>query len=304
MAVIGITGGTGFVGRHLSAQLANDGHRVIVFSRNAAKNIDNQSIEYAYWNEDKKQCDVEALRQIDAMVHLAGAGLADKRWTEERKREIMRSRVHATAFIVEQLQRHANNCKTFIAASATGIYGPDRQGNHSFEEGDEPYTDFIADVCRQWEEASLKASTFARTVILRFGIVLGKDGGAFPRFATPVSWGVKPIFGTGKQKISWIHVSDLVSLIEYALANESISGIYNAAAPDVVSQHALMQAIARAEGKKCLPVYLPAFLLKMALGEMAEELLKSCNASGQKIADAGFAFKYPAIYGAIKAIVG
>jgi uncharacterized protein (TIGR01777 family) len=247
MKTIGITGGTGFVGQHLTRLLTEKGYHVVVFTRNIAIKSHQPGVSYAHWNSDVGECDNNAIRSLDAMVHLAGAGLADKRWTDERKKKIVESRVNVTDFLVSLLRAHGSNCKAFISASAIGYYGADKNGT-AFRESDPPGTDFLADTCVKWEHASFKAAEFTRTCVLRFGIVLGKEGGAFPKFAGPMVLGVMPILGDGGQIISWIEISDLAHLILYAIENHHMSGVYNAVAPQPVSNKELMLTIAKVKG--------------------------------------------------------
>ncbi len=303
MKTIGITGGTGFVGRHLTTLLINKGYNVVIFTRNAPKDRINQQLTYAHWDADKRECDINALKELQAVVHLAGAGIADKRWTEKRKKAIFDSRVTGTDFLVSQLKDYAPGCKTFIAASATGFYGPDQEEKIPFTETALPYNDFLGNTCKQWEMASQKASEFARTVILRFGIVLGKESGAFPQFAKPVSFGIMPVLGSGNQRVSWIAVNDLARLVVFALEHDRMTGVFNAVAPNPVSHRLLMSVIAKEKGGLKIPVPVPAFLLKILLGEMSAEVLKSCTVSAQKTMDTGFTFQHPDISSAVKTIL-
>jgi uncharacterized protein (TIGR01777 family) len=303
MSTIGITGGTGFVGQHLTDLLISKGHNVTIFTTQVAKKPTKTQVTYAHWNPKQGAFDINALKEIDAVVHLSGAGIADKRWTEKRKKEIVDSRVNGTDFLVTQLREHAPNCKTLVAASASGWYGPDRDGLIPFTETAPAYNDFLGNTCLQWETASSMAASFLRTAILRFGIVLGREGGAFPQFAGPMSFGIVPILGSGRQVVSWIEVDDLARLILFSLENESISGTYNATAPNPVTHKELMNTIARVKGRIKIPIPVPAFLLKIALGELSEEVLKSCTISDKKIQDAGFTFKHTDITHAVRAIL-
>ena len=304
MKTIGITGGTGFVGQHLLKLLADKGYKVIVFTTGSPKKYaENSGIRFATWNPGKGTIDQNAVSQLDAMVHLAGAGIADKRWKKKRKLEITSSRVEGTRFIVEQLKLHAPNCTTFIGASATGFYGPDN-GKKPFTEDAAPCNDFLGTTCRLWEEQTQKAASFARTVILRFGIVLGKESGAFPKFLQPMTMGVMPVLGSGGQMMSWIEVNDLAGMIVFALENEQVRGIYNAVAPHANSHWQLMHTMAKAKGGVKIPFHVPSALLKILLGEMSVEILKSCTVSAHKILEAGFAFKYPELEEAVKGILG
>ncbi len=299
MKTVGITGGTGFIGRHLTELLVEKGYKVIVFSRSAGKQSDKNT-SYAHWDPDKREIDSSALSKIDGIIQLAGASVAEKRLTEKRKQEIIDSRVQSTDFLIEQLSAHAPACKSFIAASATGFYGPDIAGATPFTENAPPYHDFLGETCRQWEVATANASSFLRTVIIRIGIVLGKGGGAFPEFARPLTFGVMPILGSGKQVVSWIDVDDLARMFLFILENERFSGIYNGVAPNPVTHKELMYAIAKEKGGLKIPVPVPAFALKVALGEMSTEILKSCTVSAAKTLGTGFTFEYPELTGTLQ----
>ena len=303
MSTIGITGGTGFVGTHLTSLLVSKGYKVVIFTRHLPKTTSKPPITYAHWDEDKGACDINGLKQLDAVVHLAGAGIADKRLTVQRKKEIVDSRVKGTEFLISKLKDYAPSCRTMVAASAIGFYGADVPGVASFTEKAPPASDFLADTCKQWEAASHKASAFLRTAILRFGIVLGKESGAFPQLAGPTSFGVVPILGSGTQIVSWIDVDDLARLILFTLEQQQLSGTFNAVAPNPVTHSELMKTIARVKGGIKIPVPVPAALLKMALGELSEEVLKSCTVSAEKTLSTGFIFNYPDITKAVTAIL-
>lgn len=298
MQTIGITGGTGFVGHHLSDLLRSKGYDVIIFSRSTQES-DNKQIKYAYWNPDQKQCDATALGQVDAMVHLAGASIAGQRWTPKRKKEIIDSRVASTRYLVQMLQIHAPNCKTLLCASATGFYGPDRPGLTPFTEEAPAYPDFLGEVCRKWEEASEDAAHFLRRVIVRFGIVLGRETGAFLEFEKPTRMGVLPILGGGNQTVPWIHIADLAAMIAFLLKENERYGVYNGVAPIPVSNKKLMKTIGQEKGGIKVPVPVPSFVLKMMLGEMSVEVLKSATVSAEKILRTGFSFTYPNIEKAV-----
>ncbi|MCD6012780.1 MAG: hypothetical protein K0Q79_2642 [Flavipsychrobacter sp.] len=299
MKTIGITGGTGFIGRHLTQLLVEKGYKVIIFSRSAGKKGDG-NVSYAHWDPDKREIDQAALGKIDGIIQLAGASVAEKRLTEKRKQEVIDSRVQSTNFLISQLKVHAPGCKSFIAASATGFYGPDRPGMMPFTEASPPYNDFLGETCRQWEAATEKAGNHFRTVIIRIGIVLGKDGGAFPELAKPLSFGVMPILGSGKQVVCWIDIDDLARLFLFMLENEGLSGIFNGVAPNPVTHKELMYAIAKEKGGLKIPVPVPAFVLKIALGEMSTEILKSCTVSAAKTLGTGFTFRHPDLSGTLK----
>jgi len=303
MKKIGITGGTGFVGRHLTALLIRNGYEVVVFTTGGIKKRKKQHISYSHWDPDKEECDVDIIKNIDTVVHLAGAGLADRRWKEQRKKEIISSRVKSTAFLVSVLNAHGISCKTLIAASAIGFYGPDSHYSSLFMEADPPFNDFLGNACKEWEAASESLSANIRRVVLRFGIVLGKGGGAMLQFTNPMSMGVMPILGSGGQVVSWIGIHDLVRLIQFTIEHDELSGIYNAVAPGHISHRQMMHTIAAEMGGVKIPVHVPSVLLKILLGEMSTEVLKSCTVSADKIINAGFVFDHPDIVSAVKAIL-
>ncbi|MBS1643984.1 MAG: TIGR01777 family oxidoreductase [Bacteroidetes bacterium] len=297
---IGITGGTGLVGSQLSRKLVDAGYNVVVFSR--SRESKEGRIEYALWNPEKKEIAISALSRLDGMVHLAGAGVADKRWTKQRKEEILRSRTDATDFIVESMKKYAPNCKVFVSASATGFYGQDRGGN-AFVECDHAGNGFLADVCTRWEQAAQAADSFARVVIFRFGIVLAVEGGVIPKFLAPMKLGLAAVLGSGRQMLSWVHISDLTCMIKTALRQEQYSGVYNAVSPGPVSNKELVQEIARQKGGNFFTLAVPGFVLRFMLGAAAGEVLASCTASSSKLAAAGFVFQFPDIKTAVCAVL-
>ncbi len=304
MKTIGITGGSGFVGTHLTDLLIEKGHNVIIFTRSTINQPKKPNIRYSLWEPHNGKCDLRLLKEIDAVVNLAGAGITDKRWTANRKKEIVDSRVESTNFLVQRLRDHAPQCKTFISASATGFYGPDEPGKIPFKEDAAACSDFLGQVCDAWEKAAHEAEAFERTTIFRFGIVLGKDGGAYKALAAPVSYGIMPILGSGKQMVSWIHIDDVSEMICHSIGDDSMHGIYNAVAPTPVTHKELMQSIARSKTSFKIPVPVPGFILKPLIGGAATEVLKSCTASADKILTTGYKFKFESIDKAMNNLAG
>lgn len=300
---VGITGGTGTVGTHVAAMLVNNGHQVTILSRNPPTGNTKPGYTYALWNAEKQQCDTNALQQLDAVIHLAGEPVAGKRWSAAQKEKIASSRVIGTRFLVDQLRQHAPNCKTMIAASAIGFYGPDAAPPVPFTEEAPAHNDFLGTICQQWEAEEHKADDFMRTVIIRIGLVMATEAGAFKEFVTPLSLGVMPILGSGRQVASWIHITDLARLMLFALDNSNMRGPYNAVAPHPVSNKELMKTVAHIKGGFHIPAPAPSFLLQLMLGEMSIEVLKSCTVSAAKTLGTGFSFTYPDIGSAVKELL-
>jgi uncharacterized protein (TIGR01777 family) len=297
MRTIGIFGGSGFVGAHIASQLREAGKEVIIFSRRPKQGTGD--VSFAQWDPSTKTIDAAAVAKLDAVVSLAGSGVVDKRWSKAYKQEILDSRVVSTHFLHEQLAKHAPDCRAFVAASATGYYGPDRAARGPFKEDDEPFHDFLADVCRQWEEASAAASDRYRTSIIRIGIVLGNEGGAYPQFAGPQRFGITPVLGSGRQIVSWIHVEDLAALFIRALTDEGWRGVYNGVAPSPAMHATIMKTIASVKGGLKIPIPVPGFALRIGLGESAIEVLKSCTVSAQHVLQSGFRFRFRDIRDAV-----
>lgn len=301
-----ITGGTGLIGTALTKLLLNKNYKVIILSRSAKESTIN-NLSYATWDVNKQTIEPGAIQQADYIVHLAGAGVADKRWTDKRKKEIIDSRTQSSALLVNALKENTNKVKAVVSASGIGWYGGDTiiPNPKPFTEIDLPETDFLGDTCKQWEASIEPVSALGKRLVkLRTGLVLSNEGGALPEFKKTIKFAIASILGSGKQIISWIHIHDMCRLFLYAIENEKLSGAYNAVSPSPVSNKNLTFALAKkAKGKLFIPVHVPAFVLKIVLGEMSVEVLKSATVSAQKIKDAGFQFTYPTIEAALNELV-
>ncbi len=302
MATVLITGGTGLVGTAVANLLTAKGYQVIILSRRSREGHGN--ISYAAWDPATRRIDVQAVQQADHIINLAGAGVADKRWSAKRKKEIVDSRVKSGELIVQTLRDHSNKVKTVINASGIGWYGDDagrQKGKKTFTEDAPVDSAYLGETCRLWEESIAPVRELGkRLVIFRIGIVLSRDGGAYVEFRKPVRFGITAILGNGTQMISWVHIEDLARLFLHAIENGSVDGVYNAVSPQAISNKHFMMALAsKVKGRFCIPFYVPSFLLKLMLGGMSVEVLKSATVSNTRISNTGFQFIYPSLAAAL-----
>jgi uncharacterized protein (TIGR01777 family) len=294
MQTILITGGTGMVGQSLTNVLLAKGYQVIVLTRQQ-KQSSRAHFSFAQWDLNKGWIDPAAIAAADYIIHLAGEGVADKRWTAARKKAILDSRVNSSALLVKAIKEYPNKVKAIVAASAIGWYGPDNEKSTAsgFVETDLVDSSFLGDTCQQWEESMYPVKALGiRLVTIRIGIVFNKMGGALAEFMKPAKLGAAAILGDGQQMVSWIHQQDLNRLMLFALEQEQVEGVYNAVAPDPVNNAILTKAIASRFHTWAIPFHVPSFILKVMLGEMSVEVLKSAKVSASKILAAGFKFDY------------
>ncbi|WP_299051060.1 TIGR01777 family oxidoreductase [uncultured Polaribacter sp.] len=283
MARILITGGTGLVGTRLSKMLSDRKHEVLILTRNPKKENEFK------WDLNSNYIDDKALLHTDYIIHLAGAGIADKRWTEKRKKVIIDSRVDTASLLYRKVNELKITLKGFISASGIGYYGA-KTSDIIYEENHNPGTDYIANVCVLWEAA---AEQFERlkipVTILRTGIVLSNKGGALDKMKTPI---ISPL-GTGDQYLPWIHLDDLCQLYINAVEN-NLTGIFNAVAPEHHTSKTFSKTLAKSLKRPYLGIGVPSFLLKLVFGEMAIILLKGSRISAKKIEKNGgdYSFRF------------
>ncbi len=287
MASILVTGGTGFIGTVLCNLLREKGHTVLILSRTKTDNPNT-----FYWNLRERYIDPEAIINANYIIHLAGEGIADKRWTPQRKKDLINSRVETANLLFEKVKELNPNLKGFISASGIGYYGA-ITSEKIYEENDAAGEDFISEICKIWEKASLQFEAInIRTVIFRTGVVFAKEGGALEKLSQPIKFGVGAPIGTGEQYIPWIHLEDLCNMYVKAIENTKITGIYNAVAPEHITNKALTKMIAKKLKKPLWLPNIPAFVMKLILGKMAVILLEGSRVSSEKIMASGFKFKY------------
>lgn len=286
MSSILITGASGLVGTRLTQLLLENGHQVSHLGRSKKSG----SVPSFVWDVNACTIDPEALRGIDVVVHLAGAGIADERWTEKRKCEILESRTKSTALLVSEINKGNNTVNTLVSGSATGYYGM-RPDSREFTEASEPGTDFLASVVIAWEHKADQLNKTKRLVKIRTGVVLSKNDGALNEIAKPIRLGFGAPLGTGNQLVSWIHLDDLCKMFMKAVEDTSMQGAYNATTGAVTNRE-LTKAIAKTLHK---PLWLPAvpgFVLKLVLGELADLVLLGNHVTSDKIRKTGFSFRF------------
>ena len=298
MASILVTGGTGLIGKKLCELLRNKGHKVTILSRNQVPKPNCY-----YWNLETNYIDAKAVVEADFIIHLAGASIADKRWTKERKTALIESRLQSTNLLFQKIKELNPYLKAFISASGVGYYGT-TTSTKIYEENDESGTDFLSEICKLWENASNQFKTLnVRTVILRTGLVFSEKGGAIEKISKPIKFGIGAALGSGKQYIPWIHIEDLCNMYIEAIENTEINGIYNAVAPEYITNKTLTKIIARTLKKPLWLPNIPTFVLKFILGEMAVILLEGSRISSKKIITVKFNFKYPTLTEALHNLI-
>jgi uncharacterized protein (TIGR01777 family) len=289
METVLITGGTGLIGRHLSKRLTGLGYSVSILS-SGTKPVGKY--ETYFWDYHTGKVDPKIISKANYIIHLAGANIGEKRWTKSRKQEIINSRVKSAELIYTCLKDKPNVCKAFISASAIGYYGS-VTSEKTFTETDSPSSDFLGTVCRLWESIADKFEELGiRTVKMRTGIVLTKQGGALAKMALPVKFGVGSAIGNGRQYMPWIHIEDLCSIYLKAIEDSKMQGAFNAVAPEHASNIEFMKTLANVLHKPFWVPNIPAYFLKILLGERADILLKGSRVSCEKLCNAGFQFRF------------
>ncbi len=283
-----ITGASGLIGTALTDMLLKAGYRVKHLGRRR-KEIPN--VTSYVWDIEKATIESEAFEGVEYIVHLAGANVGERRWTTQRKDEILTSRVGSTLLLNRWLEENQHTVKKIIAASAVGFYGM-KQRSTPYTEEDLPGKDFMAQVCVAWETSVMKGPKNIQKLIYRLGVVLSSEGGAFPRFVQPIKLLAASPVGSGKQILSWVHIEDVCRAIIWGIEHPNMEGIFNLTAPKPITNAAMMQALAKAYHKPYIPFGPPPFALKMLLGEQADIVLEGVAVSSEKLLKHGFKFQY------------
>jgi uncharacterized protein (TIGR01777 family) len=296
-----VTGGTGFVGKRLLPKL----QQPIVVSRDAAKaaqQLAKTDAKVVAWNPMTEPLPAQALDGVDTVFHLAGDPVAEGRWTAAKKARIRDSRIIGTRNLVAGFKNSPHKPTTLISASAVGIYGD--RGNVELDENSSPASDFLADVCLGWEREALAARNLGiRVVLIRTGIVLGKNGGALGKMLTPFQFGMGSPLGSGNQYMPWIHIDDLADEMLFAAREPNVTGPLNGVAPNPVTNREFTKTLGRVLGRPTFMPAVPPFALKLLLGEFAQVLLASQRVLPRAPQAAGFRFQFPDLEGALKNIL-
>lgn len=291
-----IAGGTGLIGSRLSELLTEKGYNVIHLSRR--KNLQAEYPAYA-WDLGTMQIDDDAIKTAEIVINLAGAGIADKPWSPERKQLIIDSRVKSNRLLLDSFQRLGHQPEVFLPASAIGYYGDSGEAWVDEQSGDGE--GFLSESVRTWEEPIKEAiAGDIRTVALRIGLVLSTRGGALPKILLPLRFFLGTYFGNGQQWYSWIHIDDLCRMFIWAIEEKTMDGIYNAVGPAPERNKDFTRIIGKARGWPFLLLPAPAFALRLILGEMSQAVLISTKVSAEKIERSGFTYQFEDLSDAIK----
>ncbi|WP_139423427.1 TIGR01777 family oxidoreductase [Chryseobacterium mulctrae] len=286
--IVLITGASGAIARVLSKKLENQYSIRFLTRKKEAEN------EFE-WDLENQIVDENAFENVSHIIHLAGANISEKRWTEDRKKELISSRVDSAKLILNTLKKKNLKLKSFISASGINFYGT-KTTDKIFTENDAPGNDFLSEVVVVWEKAAdeFKEQNVAERVVkIRTAVVLSKNEGALAKMKIPIQFGIGSPLGSGKQYMPWIHIDDICRMYEFALKNPEVEGSYNASAPQHTTNESLTKLIANVLNKPLFMPNVPTFILKLIFGELADALLEGSRASSEKIIKAGFEFQFP-----------
>lgn len=298
-----ITGGNGNIAKLIAAKLDKLETEYVFLSRSIGSEQQSKKKVHFLWNPSQKKIDTSALEGVTHVLHLAGAGIATKAWTQSYKQEIVDSRVASLQFLLESLKSYNNSSliKKIVSTSATGIYPNSSQ---LITEDASFGSNFLSSVCRQWEQAAMNWKTInAKIAIFRVGIVLSKNSGFLPETTKTKSLRILPILGHRQNLISWIHEEDMANMFIYALLHDHVEGVYNAVAPNPVSNQEFINQYEKSNAISALNPVIPEFVLKMMLGERSSVVLTNQNISSEKIIAAGFKFKFTSIKTALENLI-
>ncbi|MCK9426162.1 MAG: TIGR01777 family oxidoreductase [Ignavibacteriaceae bacterium] len=295
-----IAGGSGTIGKALSKKLVQHGYQVAVLSR-VKKN--SSGLKTYFWDLEKQFLEDEAVLECDYLLNLAGANIGEKRWSDQRKKLLLDSRIKTTNFLFNKFQQLGKKPEAFISASAVGYYGA-VTSEKIFDEKDPPANDFLGSVCSRWEsECDAFENSGVRTVKIRTGVVLNNGEGALQKMMLPIKMFVGSPLGSGKQYLPWIHIDDLSNIYIKALEDERITGAYNAVAPEYITNKDFMKTLAEIMNKPFFLPNVPSFLLKLIFNEMSCIILAGSRISSEKILNSGYTFLFPNLKDALTSLL-
>ncbi|UWX61600.1 TIGR01777 family oxidoreductase [Chryseobacterium oranimense] len=293
--IVLITGAGGMIAKKLSKKLEKE-YTLRFLTRKKKHASDFE------WDIKNGTMDESALDNVSHIIHLAGANISEKRWTKERKRELISSRVDSAGLLLKTLKKKKIKLKSFISASGINYYGTVTT-EKIYSENDPPGNDFLSEVVVLWERAAddFKEQNLAERVVkVRTAVVLSREDGALKKMVPTIQYGIGSPLGSGKQYMPWIHIEDICSIYEASLKDSAIDGAYNAVSPQHTTNENLTGKIAEVLNKPLFMPNVPAFVLKLIFGELADALLEGSRASSQKIQETGFKFKFPDIKTALE----
>jgi len=301
MKTILITGGTGLIGRYLIKSLSKDSNTIYVLTRSESRFENN--VNFINWDPDSQRLDLSNIPAVDYIINLAGASIDGSRWTNSYKRKILESRLNSTSLLFKEIKKLKQKPSLYIGASATGFY----KKNTKVAQVEEDYkgSDFLSDVVAKWEKESNNFMKYGiRTVLLRIGLVLSKDGGVLKKLYPIFKLFLGVPIGSGRQTISWIHIKDLVDFIHKSIGDNKISGVYNLTAPEVITNYKFTEELALVWKRPVFPKIFkaPSLIVKLLFGEQSSLVLNGLNVSSNKIESTSFKFSFINIKSALKDI--
>lgn len=286
-----IAGATGFVGKNLIDYLLSKGFFVNALTRK--KQLDKiENLSYFQWDISKSYIDENAFKDVDTIINLTGANIGKKRWTKQRKQELVVSRIEAINLLFDTVVNTKTPITTFISSSAVGYYGATTT-SETFTEESSKGIDFLAEVCEKWEESAMQFKKLnIRTVILRKGVIIGKGGGIYQKLAPLAKYGINTALGNGRQFLPWMDIRDLVRLYEFFINNSTLSGVYNAVASEHITMNEFSKALLQSFGKRSFLPNVPKFIIQLVFGELSKMLLEGSKISNEKLKSTQFIFEH------------
>ena len=290
-----IAGATGFVGTYLINYLLEKGYSINALSRRSKQVSHYTNLAYFQWDIHQQYIETNAFENVDTIINLTGANIGEKRWTKERKSEIISSRIKSIDLLYQYVSENKFSINTFISSSAVGYYGAVTT-DEMFKETSENGTDFLATVCKEWENTAMKFNDIGiRTVILRKGVIVGKDGGIVQKLAPLAKLGINVSLGSGKQYLPWIDIRDLVKLYEFILSNSKINGIFNVVSSENITMNEFSKTLLKSYEMRTILPNVPVFIIHLLFGEMSVMLLEGSKISNEKLKKTGFSFEFDTI---------